>query len=142
MISYTFDSSHWQSTRFPDGSLYGVWHGSLAVATTVYETAWHWYRFVVDSFAGEDREIGTERRVFDVRCEALLIDLRGKEAALSGPDQPHQSCVHAPDGTLCARAGPERAAGTFRALRRHQSGHLQTRAAVEGAPPDLPHLSP
>ena len=23
----------------------------------------------------------TERRVFDVRCEALLIDLRGKEAA-------------------------------------------------------------
>ena len=35
----------------------------------------------VDSFAGEDRDIVTERRVFDVRCEALLIDLRGKEAA-------------------------------------------------------------
>lgn len=81
VISYTFDSSHWQSTRFSDGSLYGVWYGSLAVETTVYETAWHWYRFVLDSFADEDREIVTERRVFDVRCEALLIDLRGKEAA-------------------------------------------------------------
>ena len=81
VISYTFDSSHWQSTRFSDGSLYGVWYGSRAVETTVYETAWHWYRFVLDSFAVEDREIVTERRVFDVRCEALLIDLRGKETA-------------------------------------------------------------
>jgi hypothetical protein len=81
VISYTFDSSHWQTTRFSDGSRYGVWYGSLAVETTVYETAWHWYRFVQDSFAGEDREIVTERRVFDVRCDALLIDLRGKETA-------------------------------------------------------------
>jgi len=80
VISYTFDAAHWQATRFSDGSLYGVWYGSLAVETTVYETAWHWYRFVLDSFAGEDREILSERRVFDVRCEALLIDLRGKVA--------------------------------------------------------------
>ena len=84
VISYTFDSAHWQTTRFSDGSLYGVWYGSPAVATTVVETAWHWYRFVLDSFAGEDREIVTERRVFDVRCAALLIDLRGKEAAYPG----------------------------------------------------------
>ena len=81
VISYTFDSSHWQTTRFSDGSRYGVWYGSLALETTVIETAWHWYRFVQDSFAGEDREIVTERRVFDVRCDALLVDLRGKEAA-------------------------------------------------------------
>jgi hypothetical protein len=81
VISYTFDSAHWQATRFSDGSRYGVWYGSLAVETTVYETAWHWYRFVQDSFAGEDRDIVTERRVFDVRGDALLIDLRGKEAA-------------------------------------------------------------
>jgi hypothetical protein len=81
VISYTFESSHWHATRFSDGSLYGVWYGSLAVETTVYETAWHWYRFVLDSFAGEDREIVTERRVFAVRCDAVLIDVRGKEAA-------------------------------------------------------------
>lgn len=84
VVSYTFDSSHWQATRFSDGLRYGVWYGSLAVETTVYETAWHWYRFVLDSFAGEDREIVTERRVFNVRCDALLLDLRGKETAHPG----------------------------------------------------------
>ena len=81
VVSYTFDSSHWQATRFSDGTRYGVWYGSRAVETTVYETAWHWYRFVLDSFAGEDREIVTERRLFDVRCDALLIDLRDKNEA-------------------------------------------------------------
>lgn len=80
VISYTFDSAHWQATRFSDGTRYGVWYGSLELETTVYETAWHWYRFVCDSFAELDREIVTDRRVFDVRCDALLIDLRGKEA--------------------------------------------------------------
>jgi len=81
VISYTFDSAHWQATRFSDGSRYGVWYGSLQIETTVYETAWHWYRFVLDSYADEDREITSERRVFDVRCDALLIDLRGRQTA-------------------------------------------------------------
>lgn len=81
VISYSFDSAHWQATRYSDGTTHGVWYGSLDVATTVYETAWHWTRFVLDSYAREDREIVTERRVFDVRCDALLIDLRGKQAA-------------------------------------------------------------
>jgi RES domain-containing protein len=80
VISYSFDSAHWQATRFSDGTRYGVWYGSVDVPTTVYETAWHWYRFVCDSYAGEDREVVTDRRVFDVRCDALLVDLRGKEA--------------------------------------------------------------
>jgi len=84
VISYSFDAAHWQSTRFSDGAAYGVWYGSLDVPTTVYETAWHWYRFVLDSYAGEDREIVTDRRVFDVRCDALLVDLRGKETAHPG----------------------------------------------------------
>ncbi|HEX7155960.1 MAG TPA: RES family NAD+ phosphorylase [Burkholderiaceae bacterium] len=81
VISYTFDSSHWHETRFSDGTSYGVWYGSMEIETTVYETAWHWYRFVLDSFGAEDREIVAERRVFDVRCDALLIDLRGRVAA-------------------------------------------------------------
>jgi hypothetical protein len=81
VISYTFESAHWQETRFSDGTLYGVWYGSREIETTVYETAWHWYRFVQDSYPDEDREIVTERRVFDVRCDALLLDLRGKEAS-------------------------------------------------------------
>jgi hypothetical protein len=81
VITYTFDSSHWHETRFSDGTSYGVWYGSMEVETTVYETAWHWYAFVLDSFGAEDREIVSERRVFDVRCDALLIDLRGRTAA-------------------------------------------------------------
>jgi hypothetical protein len=81
VISYSFDSAHWQATRYSDGTAYGVWYGALDVETTVYETAWHWTRFVADSFADERREIVTDRRVLDVRCDALLLDLRGKEAA-------------------------------------------------------------
>lgn len=81
VVSYSFDASHWQATRYSDGTRFGVWYGSLALETTVYETAWHWYRFVRDSFPAEDRSITTDRRVFAVRCDALLIDLRGREVA-------------------------------------------------------------
>ena len=84
VISYTFDSAHWQATRFSDGRRYGVWYGSMDTATTVYETAFHWSRFVRESYATQDRAIRTERRVFDVRCDAMLIDLRGKEKAYPG----------------------------------------------------------
>lgn len=79
VISYSMRAEHWQASRFSDATSYGVWYGSLELETTVYETAWHWSRFVRDSYAGEDREIASERRVFDVRCDAILIDLRGKE---------------------------------------------------------------
>jgi len=79
VISYSFESSHWQQTRFSDGSRFGVWYGALELETTVHETAWHWYRFVMDSFAGERRTIVSERRVFNVRCDALLVDLRGRQ---------------------------------------------------------------
>jgi hypothetical protein len=81
VISYTFDTSNWHVTRFSDGSTYGLWYGSMEIETTVFETAWHWYQFVLDSFPAEDREIISERRLFDVGCDALLIDLRGKESA-------------------------------------------------------------
>jgi len=84
VISYTFDAAHWQSTRFSDGTGYGVWYGALEVETTVYETAHHWRRFLLDSFGELDRVIVTDRRVCDVRCDALLIDLRGKH--LEYPD--------------------------------------------------------
>jgi len=81
VISYSFDSSHWHVTRFSDASQYGVWYGSPELETTVYETGWHWFRFVRDSFPEEDRQIATERRAFNVRCDALLLDLRGRESA-------------------------------------------------------------
>ena len=52
--------------------------GALEVETTVYETAHHWRRFLLDSYGELDRVIVTDRRICDVRCDALLIDLRGK----------------------------------------------------------------
>jgi hypothetical protein len=76
VITYSFESAHWQETRYSDGRAYGVWYGALEVKTSVYETVFHWHRFVLDSFPNESQEIIAERRVFDVRCDALLIDVR------------------------------------------------------------------
>jgi len=79
VVTYSFDPSNWQATRFSDARRYAAWYGSLDVATTVYETLFHWHRFLADSYAGVDRVIIAERTVFDVRCHAVLVDLRGKE---------------------------------------------------------------
>lgn len=80
LIAYSFDPSHWNATRFSDGRRYGVWYGSTDLETTIHETVYHWHRFLMDSFAGVDRVITGERRVCDVRCEATLADLCGREA--------------------------------------------------------------
>jgi hypothetical protein len=76
VITYPFVPHNWQATRYSDGLAYGVWYGALELETTVYETVYHWHRFVMDSFAALDRSIAGERRVFSVRCDAILIDLR------------------------------------------------------------------
>ncbi len=75
VITYPFVPHNWHATRYSDGMRYGVWYGALELETTVRETLHHWHRFVTDSFP-LDREIVGERRVFHVRCEAILIDLR------------------------------------------------------------------
>lgn len=79
VVTYPFVEFNGHATRFSDGLRYGVWYGSLELETTVYETVHHRRRFLQDAFAGEDRVIANERRVFEVRCDAILIDLRGKE---------------------------------------------------------------
>jgi len=79
VITYPFVNYNAHGTRFSDGLDYGVWYGSLELETTVYETVHHWREFIADSFSTEDREIVGERRVYHARCDALLIDLRGKE---------------------------------------------------------------
>jgi hypothetical protein len=80
VITYPFVPHNWQATRYSDGLSFGVWYGALELQTTVYETAFHWYRFVRDSFASLNREIVGERRVFQVLCQAILIDVRDKSA--------------------------------------------------------------
>jgi hypothetical protein len=79
VITYPFVPNHWQQTRFSDGLHYGVWYGSLEIETTIPESIYHWRRFIEDSFPAEDRAIVGERRVFDVRCDAIVIDLRAKQ---------------------------------------------------------------
>jgi len=65
-------------SRFSDGTKFGVWYGSLAIITTVYETIFHWVQFLTD--AGMETETAiAERRVFKVRASGILVDLRGKE---------------------------------------------------------------
>jgi hypothetical protein len=76
VITYPFAPHNWHATRYSDGLEYGVWYGALEIETTVHETLYHWHRFIRDSFPDLDREVVGERRVFQVRCEAILIDLR------------------------------------------------------------------
>jgi hypothetical protein len=80
VITFPFANFNGHGTRFSDGLRYGVWYGSLDLETTVYETVYHRHRFLTDAYPGEDRTILNERRVFQVLCDAILIDLRGKEA--------------------------------------------------------------
>lgn len=79
VVTYPYVPHNWHATRFSDGLTYGVWYGSLTLETTVYETVYHWHHFVMDSYAGENRAIRTDRRILDTRCDAILVDLRGKQ---------------------------------------------------------------
>jgi hypothetical protein len=86
VITYPFVPHNWQATRYSDGLEYGVWYGALELETTVHETLYHWHRFVADAFPDLDRDLVSERRVFSVRCEAILVDLRkAKEPRLVHP---------------------------------------------------------
>lgn len=73
VISYSFDTAHWQATRYSDGTRYGVWYGSMDVETTDRLRDRVALVAIRDRQLrrGRDREIATERRVFDVRCGAL-----------------------------------------------------------------------
>ena len=79
---------HWHASRFSDGT-YGVWYGSDSIETTVYESAYHWYRGLL-SDAGFDRlTVIAERKVYSVACNAALLDVR--KAADDHPDLLHPS---------------------------------------------------
>lgn len=81
VITYPFVPHNWHATRWSEGLSYGVWYGSLELDTTVYESVFHWHRFVMDAFPDIQKELVGERRVLDVRCRAVLIDLRASADA-------------------------------------------------------------
>ena len=85
-IDYPF--KNWIRSRFSDGS-FGIWYGCDRIETSVHETAYHWRNsFLLD--AGFTRPgIKIDRKIYSVRCDAVLIDFRSavKEfPALIDPD--------------------------------------------------------
>ncbi|MGA6927132.1 MAG: RES family NAD+ phosphorylase [Desulfosarcina sp.] len=75
-IAYPFLAEPFLDTRFGDGS-YGVWYGSMALITTIHETAYHMYRAIV-SVEDHPNIVKQERAVYTVHCQGILIDLSQK----------------------------------------------------------------
>lgn len=72
-IGYPF--TNWMRSRYSDGS-FGVWYGADSVETTIYETAYHWKTGFLADAGFLEPGIKIERRIYNVRCDAALIDLR------------------------------------------------------------------
>ena len=97
---------HWQSSRYSDGS-FGVWYGGDSVETTVFETAYHWYTGLLSDAEGFVREkVAIERKVYNVNCEALLLNLRPRAAG-------YPALVHKTDYGFTQQVG----------ARLHREGH-------------------
>lgn len=75
-IGYPF--KHTSQSRYSDGS-YGVWYGADSIETTVHETAYHWRTKLLGDAEGFDRPgVSIDRKVYLVRCDGALIDLRSR----------------------------------------------------------------
>lgn len=77
-----FPFKHWMASRFCDGS-FGIWYGAESVETSVHETVHHWRKGILADAGydqqvarGERQQIIGERKVYWVRCDAALADLR------------------------------------------------------------------
>jgi hypothetical protein len=76
-IGYPFETEPFMASRYGTG-LYGVWYGSLELETTLHETAHHMIK-TESGIEGNNEPISRDRAVYQVMCNALLIDLVGKE---------------------------------------------------------------
>ncbi|BBO80868.1 hypothetical protein DSCO28_14340 [Desulfosarcina ovata subsp. sediminis] len=77
IINVPFERDTFFPTRYSDGS-FAAWYGSIEPATTVYETAYHMIRAEL-ALEGMDHPVVRERSIYQVHCNALAIDLRGKQ---------------------------------------------------------------
>jgi RES domain len=66
---------HWQASRFSDGS-FGIWYGCDCAETSVYETAYHWFNGILSDAGFENEKVVGERKLYEVACDAALVDLR------------------------------------------------------------------
>lgn len=102
VIAVPFERDTIFATRYSDGS-FAVWYGSLDPETTVFETAYHMIRVEL-AVEGIAEPIIRERVVYQVHCEALLIDLRDKRESF--PQLVSEDCsVTHPIGARLKREG-------------------------------------
>ncbi|MFA7349604.1 MAG: RES family NAD+ phosphorylase [Methylotenera sp.] len=94
-IGYPFQNS--SQSRFSDGS-FGVWYGAESIETTVYETAYHWQKILLDDAGFNKPGVEIERRIYMVQCDSLLIDLRPQIKT-------HPEIIHASDYTATHAIG-------------------------------------
>jgi hypothetical protein len=110
---------HWQASRFSDGS-FGVWYGCDLVATSVYETAYHWFSGLLGDAGFDTERVIAERKLYSVACDAALLDLRpliAKYGALI------QKTDYSYSKSVGARLHREGHPGLITASVRHASGH-------------------
>jgi len=75
-IQYPFEN--WQQSRFSNGS-FGVWYGASDLQTTIDETAYHWKNDLLTDAGWQNVEdVVSERKVYRVACDALLINFLPK----------------------------------------------------------------
>jgi hypothetical protein len=74
---------HWQASRFSEGS-FGVWYGCDSAETSVYETAYHWFSGFLSDAGFDQQDVVGERKLYEVACDAALVDLRPLTATHSG----------------------------------------------------------
>ena len=66
---------HWQASRFSDGT-FGIWYGCDKIETSVRETAHHWFNGLLTDAGFENETVSIERTLYQVSCDAALVDLR------------------------------------------------------------------
>jgi hypothetical protein len=94
-IDYPF--RNWMKSRYSDGS-FGVWYGSDTIETTAYETAFHWRFGLLEDAGFVEPGISVERSVYQIRCDAALLDLR--DSITSFP-----ALIHPTDYTFTQQVG-------------------------------------
>ncbi|MBF0288604.1 MAG: RES family NAD+ phosphorylase [SAR324 cluster bacterium] len=76
-IEYPFKKDNWMESRYSDAS-FPVWYGCIEEQTTISETLYHMIQ-KEGAIEGIDEIIIRHRAMYQTHCQAVLIDLAGKE---------------------------------------------------------------
>lgn len=83
-ITYPFETDHFMSTRYSDGS-FPMWYGSMDISTTIYETVHHMIQTEMQIKNIQDYIVVTrDRIIYNVFCAGILIDLTKKTKLFPG----------------------------------------------------------